>query len=134
MEERPNPEKVPQRIKRPQFPRPEPLQPPRPGPQPLQAQPREQYRPPMNVPEIKPPSRTLTPVKPHVYVKVSSYKDIMERIDKMSKEVGRIRNLMNEMGDLTRQEGQKLGVFNNILSKLRDDLNFLESTFTKPEE
>ena len=116
----------------PKVPSPEPLQMPRPGPQPLQASPG--LRPPMKVPDIRPPTASLRPVKPHVYVKVSSYKQIMERLNEMSKEVGRIRSLIGEMDSLTRQESQKIMVFNQVLSKLREDLDFVENIFTQPEE
>jgi len=124
----------------PKMPAPEPLQMPRPGPAPIEAPTglrrpmRQPVRPPMRVPDIRAPLSGLRPVKPHVYVKVSSYKQIMDKIDEMSKEVGRIRNLLSEMDTLTRQEAQKLGTFNQVLSRLRQDLEFVENTFTQPEE
>jgi hypothetical protein len=121
-------------VEGPGFPPPEPLQAPKMEPQPLQAPGNEPIRPPMTIPDIRPRSLGLRPIKPHVYVKVSSYKQIMDKLAEMSKEVIRIRNLLNEMGDLTNQENQKLSVFNQVLTKMTEDLDFVENIFTEPEE
>ncbi len=116
----------------PPAPGPEPLQMPAPRPGPINAPLQPPVSPPIQ--EIRPPTTALRPIKPHVYVKVSNYREIMEKLDEMSKEVGRIKNLVSEMASLTNQENLKIAAFNQVLSRIRDDLDFVEKTFTQPEE
>jgi len=110
----------------PKPPMPEPLQMPKPGPKPLTI-PR---RSPM--PDIRPPQRMST--RPHVFLKISSYKEIMGSLEEMNKQVGKIRNIVREFSDISRQEDQKLRVFADVISKLNEKLLKVEGIFTDPEE
>ena len=119
----PGPPQMPQNIPRP--PLPEPLQMPKPKPQPLTI--------PKQVPEIRrPPARMVA--RPHVFLKVSSYKEIMDSLEEMNKQVGKIRNIVKEFEEVSRQEEQKLKIFEYVISKLNRDLLKVEGIFTEPEE
>ena len=86
----------------------------------------------MDMPNIKPPQRIVT--RPHVFLKIGSYKSIMNSLEEMNKQITKIRSITREFAEVSRQEEQKLRLFDSIISKLNERLSRIENIFTEPEE
>jgi len=86
------------------------------------------------IPDIKPPKPTLKPVRPHIFVKVSSYKEIMERIEEIKTSIHKLSQLLSEMATSTRREEEKIATLSQILSNINQNLQVVDDIFSEPEE
>jgi hypothetical protein len=135
----------------PEFPRPEPLQMPRPepaapkissegsspglpGPPPLPKR-IENKKLPVELPEITPPKRPeITSVKPHLFVKIDKYREVVDSISKLKSELIDIRKTLRDLESLDSQSLEKLKASETITNKIGELVNFFEQSFTAPEE
>lgn len=132
----------------PEFPKPEPLQMPKPepaapefksgpglpGPPPLPKR-VEKKKLPVELPEITPPKRPeITSVKPHLFVKIDKYREVVDSISKLKSELNDIRKTLRDLESLDSQSMEKLKASETITNKIGELVTFFEQSFTAPEE
>ncbi|MCD6404187.1 MAG: hypothetical protein J7L59_03340 [Nanoarchaeota archaeon] len=86
------------------------------------------------IPDIKPPKPTVKPVKPHVFVKITSYREIMERIEEIKASMHKLAQLLSEMAVSTRREEEKIATLGQILNSINQNLQVVDDIFSEPEE
>ncbi|MCD6547365.1 MAG: hypothetical protein J7K22_02305 [Nanoarchaeota archaeon] len=106
----------------PPFERPEPIPLPKPAPKPIEL-PKSEFGEPPKVREV-----------PHIYIKISKYKEVMNTIKELSQQIAQTKNDLDELNNISEQERGKIKEAAEVLLKIEKLLSYLEETFTSPEE
>lgn len=91
------------------------------------------YEPPKEVPRIKPPSKPVMAVKPHVFVKVAQYKEVLGSIDRIKDMLTEMKQTIADIRRFEAQEAAKLQVCDSITNQISTVVEFLDKTFIRPE-
>jgi len=83
-------------------------------------------------PEVPSPPEP-SPV-PHMYIRVSKYREVLKKLDELKQTLESMKMEIEELKRINSSENSKIEQEEAIASKLSDILQFLESTFVKPEE
>jgi hypothetical protein len=131
------PKPEPQKIEvRPGFPGPPPLPkrtmpPPKPEPKAKPVVP----RPRVEMPDIKPPTRPpIAAIKPHIFMKIDRYKEVVDTIDKLKDEVSDIKRSVKNLEELDMRSSEKVKAVETIVEKMSELVTFFERSFSTPEE
>lgn len=136
----------------PEIPSPEPIQMPKPepepfeiakesmlpkglpGPPPLPKRTPRVKREPIEMPEITPPKRPqISTVKPHLFVKIDKYREVVDSVQKLKSELADIRKTLKDLENLDSQSIEKLKACGTITNKITELIAFFEQSFTAPE-
>jgi hypothetical protein len=104
----------------PPFARPEPIPMPMPRPQPIG-----------EFPPLRPPQKMMAP---HIYVRVSKYKEVMDAINMLSRKIQETKNDLEDIHAISGQETEKIKEAAEVVIRMEELLKYLETTFTSPEE
>jgi hypothetical protein len=91
------------------------------------------YEPPKDVPQIKPPTKPVMAVKPHVFVKVDQYKEVLGSIDRIKDMLTEMKQTISDIKRFEAQESAKLQVCDSIANQITSVVEFFDKTFTRPE-
>jgi hypothetical protein len=91
------------------------------------------YEPTKDVPKIKPPSKPVMAVKPHVFVKVAQYKEVLGSIDRIKDMLTEMKQTIADIRRFETQEAAKLQICESITNQISTVVEFLDKTFTRPE-
>jgi hypothetical protein len=129
----------------PKFPEPEPLQMPKPkpravevkgfpGPPPIPSRMPRPKKEPVEMPEITPPRRPeISSVKPHLFVKIDKYNEVIDSVQKLKSELTEIRKTLRDLEALDTESMEKLKASETITNKITELITFFEQSFTAPE-
>ncbi len=141
----PNEQPLPPPIQKPTIPQPQPIQmPQQPQPQPVQ-QPQPQpelpklaERPvvPVTTPdEIDAPSApVIQKLRPHVFLKISKYKEVMSSIDRILIHIKDLKKSLRNMKEVEEKEAQRIKDNEDLLIKLEEIANTFDKIFSNPEK
>ena len=86
------------------------------------------------VPKIVPKPKVEIPLeKPHVFIKVEKYEEVMKRLKNLADEIQGISVELDSLESLGEEEKSKMEEAKKLVSEMEDILRFLNETFTKPE-
>ncbi len=126
-----------------QPPQTQPQAPPQVQPQPVMEQPRPvepvlEKRPiiPMTMPEeIKAPrAPSIQKLRPHVFLKISKYKEVMSSIDRIMDHIKDLKKTLKNMKEVEEKETLKLKESDGIILKLEEVANVFDKIFSNPEK
>ena len=72
--------------------------------------------------------------KPHMFIRVSKYKEVMEAIRKLRKNIDEAKDDLEELKALSNEEESKLKDTVHVVLEIESLLKYLEETFTSPQE
>jgi hypothetical protein len=112
-----------------------------PRPQPMQMQPMEPAlasRPvsPMTMPEEieSPKAPAIQRLRPHVFLKISKYKEVMTSIDKITNYIKDLKKSLKNIRDAEEKEITKVKENDDVLLKLDEIASVLDRIFSNPEK
>ena len=109
---------------------------PKPVEHPTEFKPPEELMPPQlpEVPKIVPKPKVEIPLeKPHVFIKIEKYEDVMKKLKNLADEIQGISVELNSLESLGEEEKNKIGEAKRLINEMEDIIKFLNQTFTKPE-
>lgn len=80
------------------------------------------------------PMRPVAKQSPHIYIRVSKYKDVMDAINDLGQKIQETKNDIEEIHEMEGNEADKLREAAEVILKIEELLKYLESTFKSPEE
>ena len=85
------------------------------------------------VPKITVPKPEIPTEKPHVFIKVEKYEEVMKKLKSLADEMQNISMELNSLESMGEEERKKIEESKNLVKDMQDILHFLNETFTKPE-
>ena len=73
-------------------------------------------------------------IKPHLFVKIDKYREVVDSITKLKSELNDIRKTLRDLESLDSQSMEKLKASETITNKIGELITFFEQSFTAPEE
>ena len=116
----------------------EEMRPPSVRPRPVQQMPRPPTRqmPEMTAvfPEVSMRTRTGPITAPHIYIKISKYKEVMNAVQDLHTSIQETKQDLEDIHSIGKDEETKLKESAAVVIKIEELLKYLETTFTRPEE
>jgi len=133
MELRPRerPVQQPQEMQLPELPRPQPMQ-----MQPMEPALASRPVSPMTMPEEieSPKAPAIQRLRPHVFLKISKYKEVMTSIDKITNYIKDLKKSLKNIRDAEEKEITKVKENDDVLLKLDEIASVLDRIFSNPEK
>jgi hypothetical protein len=85
-------------------------------------------------PEVSTRTRTGSTTAPHIYIKISKYKDVMNAVQDLHTSIQETKQDLEDIHSIGREEEEKLKESAAVVIKIEELLKYLETTFTRPEE
>lgn len=76
----------------------------------------------------------LSPSKPYMYIKVSKYKELVNKVNHLRSVLADLEKETRELARKNSLEREKISSSERILDRLDDLITYLESTFVRPGE
>ena len=86
-----------------------------------------------NVPKIVPKPHIEIHEKPHVFIKVEKYEEVMKKLKDLADEIQNISMELSALESMGEEEKGKIEDAKKLVVDMEDILKFLNETFTKPE-
>jgi len=131
------------------MPAPEPIQAkpaqplPMPAPEPIAEAPAKAFpaleaRPmvPVTMPEDiqAPRAPTIQKLRPHVFLKISKYKEVMSSIDSVMNHIKDLKKSLGNVRDIEEKESIKIKESESVLAKLEEVASVFDKIFSNPEK
>jgi hypothetical protein len=71
---------------------------------------------------------------PHVYIRVSKYKEVLDAIHNLRQSIENTKQDLEDLDTINKDEDSKLKESADVVLKIEELLNYLETTFSQPEE
>jgi hypothetical protein len=120
------------------FKSPEEMRPPSVRPRPAQQMPmpptRQVPETAAQFPEVSIRTRTVPSGAPHIYIKISKYKEVMNAVQNLHMSIQETKQDLEDIHSIGKDEEAKLRESAAVVIKIEELLKYLETTFTRPEE
>lgn len=73
-------------------------------------------------------------IRPHIYLKIDKYKQVMQSIDKFNTQINSIKRTIETIKDLSQKEDHKIKETETVLAEIEQVINMLDKIFTTPEK
>jgi len=114
-----------------EFKKPEELMPPPQPKVPTSLPPFERPEP-IPMPKIE-PKPIEAKAKPSIFIKVSKYREVMDKIASLGKEIENMKRQIEELEGVEKQEMKEIEEAKDAIKKLEEIINYLRQVFTNPE-
>ncbi len=87
-------------------------------------------------PPVMPPAPKIEPrvvEKPHVFIKVEKYKDVMRKLGELADNIQTISNELNALEAMEAQEKSKIDEAEKTIERINEIIRFLDDTFKNAE-
>lgn len=120
------------------FKSPDEMRPPTVRPKPVQQMPmpptRQMPEMPEHFPEVSARTRAGPTTAPHIYIKISKYKEVMNAVQDLHMSIQETKQDLEDIHSIGKDEEAKLKESAAVVIKIEELLKYLETTFTRPEE
>ncbi|MDD5182301.1 MAG: hypothetical protein PHC66_03965 [Candidatus Nanoarchaeia archaeon] len=79
------------------------------------------------------PKQSFSLDKPHVFVRINKYKEVMDAINELHRRVQDAKKDLDDIHAINTDETSKLREAAEVILKIEDILRYLETTFSSPE-
>ena len=118
----------------PEMPAPKPM-----APAPARAMPEPMLEPrpaPTAMPEeiMAPRAPTITKLRPHVFLKINKYKEVMSSIDRVMNHIKDLKKSLDNIRDIEEKEALKIKESESVLNSLEEVAGVFDKIFSNPEK